>query len=598
MTKIDFYKLSRAIQDSLLDSLHSRFAPLPIVLRLGTRRTVEAWLAVAAVAAALLVALCVSGFGDVSSGLALHPSWVVGLYALLTATAVIGVLNAVAYRARAKALPFPAGVFLFPASVIDAREYVLRVYPLEQVTSVSAGRSGEVVVTFGIRRFSFPVPVGTPHTPGPDPSRMQETVQAVEAARDHMREPLEGQERRRLDPLAAPVVASPLTPEVPRQRTASRLEKQGLLAGALLGAVVGAATFVGRNSLSDSRMLAWAKARDDVASYKSYLARGRYNRDVVSQVLLPRASLRAAIASSSVDAIDAFIVEYPTTGIRSEIDAARRTALVQEFERARAAGTFAALLGFAEKYPEHGFGAVYDQAKHALYLRALARYRKETSDQVSDFLGRLVASSEKVGPKKTPAGYRGPVVQVRFRRVPSKDMDNADELVRKNPMFNGTPSLPSGYLDAAHLEPHERAASEALGSGIAGAFDPEIVTFEPGPPLESSSGDLPPMTAPTLVVSYHVETSGTAFASKKPRGIFLGLVYFFTTDFVLPGDTHPLHTKLAFTQRIPTDMLRDAPASAPGALESAVYEAMTRDAFATYRDKYLAIWGKKDAPKP
>src|SRR6185503_4684887 len=136
--------------------------------------------------------------------------------------------------------------------------------------------------------------------------------------------------------------------------------------------------------------------------------------EVVSQVLLPRAELRLAVAQGSVEAVDAFIRAYPKTGIQAEVDAARQNALVGEFERARKTGTLAALLSFAERYPKHGIDKAFDQAKHALYLRAQARYKAEMpkgSESHAEFVGRLVAYAERAGAKTTAKGLRGPTVQ-------------------------------------------------------------------------------------------------------------------------------------------------------------------------------------------
>src|SRR5688572_7374441 len=100
MAEIDFYKLSRAVQDSLLDSLRGQFTPKPIVFRLGVKRAVEAWLAVAAAAGVTTALTAGAAYGDATSSFALQPIWVAPVYALLIATSIVSVLNAAAYRAR------------------------------------------------------------------------------------------------------------------------------------------------------------------------------------------------------------------------------------------------------------------------------------------------------------------------------------------------------------------------------------------------------------------------------------------------------------------------------------------------------------------
>jgi hypothetical protein len=584
MTAIDFYALSRAVQDSLLDSMSGQFTPAPLLVRPGPRRSALAWLGVAVAAALALAILAGAGYGEVQSPLALPPMGFVGIYAGLAALAFAAALNALALRAKAQDLPFGPGIFVFPACLVDARTASLRVLPLSELTQVSA-RGGAVVLAFGGKTYAFP-----PATPG----EVEASVQAVENARAELANAADEEARRLLDPLAAPSVASPLTPDVARTRTAPPWEKWRFLVGAAAGAAIGVALFFARDAGSDARCLAWARARNDVPSYEKYLSRGRRHTDLVAKELLPRAAFREAVAQGSVEAIDAFARAHPGTKIQGEIDAAREAAVLAELERAKKAATFASVLGFGEKYPDKRKDPTFVQAKHALYARALDRYLKETHEPVADILKRLVAAAEKVEPKKTDAGYKGGIVEVRVRRMPSKEMDRSDDLVRKSPMFNGVASLVTTHLDDPHFIPQEKALADALAAAFTKAFDPEILTFEAKPRLEDGDGKLPDPKVPTLYVSYRVESSGAALASKKPRGIFLGLTFSFSVELVVPGEAQTFKSKLTSTERIPLAVLKDAsPTAAAGTIEGQVYAEMTRHAFEELREKYLGIWFKK-----
>jgi hypothetical protein len=156
-------------------------------------------------------------------------------------------------------------------------------------------------------------------------------------------------------------------------------------------------------------------------------------------------------------------------------------------------------------------------------------------------------------------------------------------------MFNGTRSLPSVHLDPAKLEPHAVSTARTLADELGRRFDPEILTFEPGPSIQGAGEELPAVTVPTLVVSYRVENSGAAYATKNPRGIFLGMVYHFKADFMVPGDAQPARWKYMSSQRVPLDLLKDPQASG---LEATIYDAMTRAAFADAGKRYLAKWFK------
>ncbi|WP_437574755.1 hypothetical protein [Sorangium sp. So ce887] len=593
MNEINFYKLPRTIQDGVLEAFRGRFAPVPILSRLGTRRTIVAWLAVSAAAGLLLAALCAAGFGDVNSVLVLHPTAAAAAYVLLAATTAIGVLQALAYNADVITLPFTPGLFVFPANLIDARDHRLRVFSLAELSRVSAAPRGAVVLTFGGTQHAFPLA---------DPSRSDDVIREVEAAWSRMKAKPEAAELRRLDPFAPPAIESPFASPIPLSRDVPGWQRYAWLLAAAVGVALGLGLFVLRNRMSDARMYAAARARDDVAAYQGYITRGRGHGEVVSHVLLPRAELRLAVAKGSVEAIDDFIRAYPKTGIQAEVAAARRAALVAELERAREVGTLAALLAFAERYPKHGLDKAFNDARHALYVRALDRYKSEMpkgSEQNADFVRRLLAYAERVGPRSTPQGIRGPAVHVRFRRLPSQDLERADDVVMKSPMFSGVTSLPTRYVDATHLDPQEKRTASALAEGLARGFEPELVTFEPGPPFEGSAEEQLSVISPSLVVSYRVESSGIAYASKKPQIIILGLRFFFKTELILPGDAQTLLTSHKVVQRVPDGIIKQQTVfPPPGTLEPIIYEAMMRDAFIDFGERYLSKWFlKRDEPQ-
>jgi hypothetical protein len=116
---------------------------------------------------------------------------------------------------------------------------------------------------------------------------------------------------------------------------------------------------------------------------------------------------------------------------------------------------------------------------------------------------------------------------------------------------------------------------------------PDIARFEPGPLIDG--GDRPAVKVPTLFVAYRFEPSGSAYASKKPRGIFIGLVFFFEMEFVLPSDGDALRAKHTFAVKIPVRLLKDLDDGAPsGSIEKAMYDAILREAFEEAHKRYFA----------
>lgn len=587
MNQVDFYGLPRPVQDRLLESLSGQFEPRPILHHLGAARGAMRWLGVALGASLAVGLVAVVGLGRVDSALALHPLPVVALYAVLLAAVGVGLLSALEIKSRLGDLPFRPGLYLFGASLIDARDSRFRVYPLEGLTRVTKGPGATVALVFGGEQFSFPLA---------DPARADEAVQLIESAKNRLAI-LDDKGRFEIDPLQPPAVVSPLAPTTPHARGAPIWERQRWVAGILLGCLLGAALFWLRNTSSDNRMLAAAQSKNDVGAYRAYLARGKRHRDLVASVLLPRAELRGAIALGTVAAIDQFIKDFPKTGIQPEVDAARRNAMVAELERAKAKGSLAALLAFAEAQPDHGLEAQLTEARRALFARAKARYRKEMpagADDHSALIDRLLAHAEKVGAKKTDAGHRGPAVEIRFQRMPSKTLGRADAAIRKNPMFNGAASYPAQYFEPKRLEPIETATATAIAERFAKVFEPEILTFVVGPPVEGESEEPPEVTAPTLVISHRLEWSGGAVARDNPRGVFIGILLFFKTVFVVPGDAAPLKSKYTAGENVSHELIaRHSDQPAAGALEAAVYDSMLKDGFEQFRGRYMAKWFEK-----
>jgi hypothetical protein len=586
MKTIDFYGLTRAVQDNLLESFRGQFDPKPIVARRGTRPVVAAWLSLSAAATLALTLVCGSGYGKMESALSNHPLPAIVLYVLLAGAIAFGGVQALLFRTRSRELPYQKGVYLFPACLIDARDRYLRVFPLGEASGVSAG-SRSVTVRFGPFLFSFEVAA----------DKVATAKERIEQSRAQAKADIPEDDRRKLDPLIPPAVASPLASTVPLTTTPPVWTRFRWVYVGAFGVAVGSAVFFIRDSLSDTRMFETAKARDDVAGYEAYLARGESHRSQVARELLPRAELRLAVAEGSVEAIDAFIAKYPDTDIQEDVRLARRTALVAAFERARAAGTLTSLLDFTERYPKHDLDQYVDEARHVLYVRALNRYRAMMPEQGGEptaaFVEKLLALAERSGPTKEAGGLRGPRVEVRVRRVDSRDLERADDLVQKNPMYNGVSSLPSRYLDDKHLAPHGEQLAKSLAEALGKAFEPEILTLAPGEPLADSGKDAPKVDKPTLIVSYRVEPSGAAYASKKPVGIFIGAIFIFELEFVIPGDDEPLKVKHGLSQRIPVELLRDVKGQPPrGTLETKLYDAMATEAFGEVEKRYLKQWFK------
>ncbi len=571
MRSVDFFQLSRAAQDHFLDATTGAQPPAPVLVRRGGPTGHRIGWLVALVGVIGAIAFFQRGFGDISSGAVVQGVALIAVWVILISLVVGGVLHALAGEREIAALPWKAGVYAFPSTLIDARTHVLSIHDIDDLERIE-GSGGSVTLVFKGGSYSFATDAA-----GADAARA-----AIEEARTQG-PPSNDKLRAARDPLSEPRIASPLAPTDRRTRSTAAWVRMRFVLAAVVALVVGPAIFYVRNAASDDRAFATVKAKDDVAQYKAYLARGVRHRDEVSNKLLPRAELTVAQKVGTVDAILAYQKAHPGSAIQKEVDASLRTAMLAELETAKKAGTLAALNDFESKRPEHGLGPELKEARHTVYQAALAAFKTQANDKdptVVAFFERLLAYAE---------AHNDPKVEIRFRQVPAKELGHADKYVTKQPLFNGETSYASRYFEHSKLVANEQELFKAIADKLSASFPKEVLSFSIGAPIPE--GDtLPPATAPTLFIVYRADWTGTAYPSRAPRGIFVGMNYFFDSTFALPADQKPLKLHQVFGKSVPLNVLKEftkAP-PAPGDPEKAAYEAMTREAFDNFAQKFLA----------
>jgi hypothetical protein len=276
--------------------------------------------------------------------------------------------------------------------------------------------------------------------------------------------------------------------------------------------------------MSDEAMYRTAIAADSVDGYQRYLRRGEVHRADVRDVLLPRAELRGAEGEGTIEAVQAFADAHKSAKIGPEVDAALRRATLAELAKAKRAGTVATLDAFAHKYPTQSVAAELAAARHALFVKALAEWRAKAKPDPATgaFVERLLAWAEK----------NGRACEVRFRWRPSTSMDDADKSAMSSRAYPGPDALPSRYVTAEALRPHEQRVQDAIANGFAGAFPPDVLTVRPGLTLLPDSPT--PADPPTLAIEYSPEWSRANTANPKPLTVFAGLIFTFDALFTVP----------------------------------------------------------------
>jgi hypothetical protein len=585
MKATDFYKLPRAIQDRFVGSVMSGFPPAPLLATKGATPTKLVWLGLTGACFLALVIVTRIGYGDLESGLALHSWKALLLYAALIFGLAFGLIQAFGRVVRERALPYRAGVYLFPACLIDARNDQFKVYSTQDLAAVDV-QGGSIRVQFsGGTQFLFACV---------DPSQAQTIVTEVQNARDralHAKATEDPKELVAVDPLHNPRFSSPVGPRDPYDMRLPPWKKLGPVVALAAAAIVAPTLWALRNNGSDKTMFARASNANDTAAYRAYLERGAKFREEVSGTLLPKAELRDAEKVGTVDALLKYKTEHPNSKIGPEVAASIRTAMLAELEKAKAQGSLAALDDFAKRYPEHGVEPELREAIHAVYQRELDGYKKHAAAKdknVVPFVERLFAWSEKHGPK----------VEVRFRRKKSDSLGRADQYVAKTPSFGGEVSYPSRYFDEKHGVKREAALGKTLAARFDAGLSPELFDVAPGAPIPSDTENLPDVKVPTLFITHNAEWSGHTYVSQKPRGSYVGVLMQFEAVFLIPGDAKPIKLKTEIMKQAALGQLQgeDLP---PGPAEEKVYDAMGMDAFESFGNKVLALFfaKEKEAPK-
>ena len=568
MDKLDFWALPRSVQERFVAATEGAAAPAPLAVRpLGMGAAQLGWLAIGVAGLLGAIVSLRVGFGNLNSRYALAPLRFWALYGGLFALSALGFLKAAARYVVAAAVPYRPALYLFPIGVIDARTSRLAVHRISEHANaqVDDARHCLRVIIEGAQ-FEFEAT---------DLTRAEHAARVLLELRDRLVNAgpdSSPREQSLVDPLVDNGFKNPFAPTDPLRKTLPLWLKFWPLLAVILGVLLGGAAFRVRNRLSEARLYAAARAADDTATYRKYLARGGKNPDVET-ILLPRTQLRDAVRVGTVAAIETFDDAHPGTLIKPEIDSALQAALLKELAVARAAGSLGALKAFAARYARYSFLAPdLDAAIDARIENTLQQLRPAlaaSQPHLVPFIERLLRYTAK----------HGPTLDVRFQRKPTETLESAEKALRKNAYFSGEKSLPGQYFDAEHEAPREAIVAAALVAAINEHLPRDLIDARAAAPVDSNSEAKP--SVPTLLVTYHTEMSG-AFVSRSPRLALSGIGLITRTTLELPTDPEPLIFKLS-VWRAP-DLKNITPTTTPEEL----YDAMATDAFRRYVKKYLA----------
>jgi hypothetical protein len=529
--RVEFYRLPRPVQDRFAAATQRTAPPAPLLFRPAARTQVWAFLGGSGLLLVIAVLVLRAGYGDVGSTAALHGAKMIALDLVLLAAAAYGVVHAMALLRALDALPYLPGTYLFPGCVVEALGPVLKVWSVgdaEGVEVVTSPAPGLALRMHGGAR------VFVPATSADEAGRAERTLSSRRSELAKALAESDPHVLAEMDPLHDSALSSPIGPT---ERMAYALPAWIRLDWAIaigIGAVLGLVIVEARNSRSDEAMFRAVASAGTAPAFQAYLAQGGKHSSDVRDVLLPRAELHTVEATGSVDAVEAFAQAHPASKIQPEIDASLRRLLLTELDKAKKLGTVTALDDFAGKYPNNGLTPELQAARHALYAQALAAWKKKAQADAgtSAFVERLLGVAEKSG---------SAACEVRFRLLPSKTLDDADEKTQKNNHYPGPDALPSHYLTPDALATREQKVQQDIVQGFASEFPADVLTVKAAPRL---AADAPlPTNIPTLVISYSPEWSHANTLSLRPPTVFSGINFAFDVSFALPAGA-PLSTKV------------------------------------------------------
>lgn len=584
---IDFNQLPRATRERFVAITQNRAGPAPVFQQRTAGGAGCGWISLMVLFGLGACAVVVGGFGKPYS--ATQPVGTLFAYVLSFFLFFLGVAGSLRAAARKNALPFSAGVYVFPADTLIARDRNIKILSARELTDVQPvhhHRNGVYQQTiFSLSysdgtRESFSV-LGKPQAEAALQRLRSEGAQAARAIaqRDaHTLYPL--------DPLfeARTTGFQPSDdPSGPLAKSPPGWTSKYALFALVLAVVLAPITFGLRNLASDERAF---QSAEDVYDYQSYVYGGWRHVDEVRDEFLPRAQLKVAAQKTNVaervKAVQEIAGGKLVPAVRAEADAALKAALHAAFESAAYAGTVSALRDFQHLYPQAEDVPAAKARIHELFDKTLADFKPRASKPDSvPFVEALLDYMEK---------NDSPPLEVRFRRRNGKTMALGDKVLSREAGPDGASfASASSHFEAKDAPSREGAVISAMQKGFGGVFPADVLSLTKGDELDPADTSVPGTSKPTIFVDYTVGWSGVTYSDPREGRHFVGIVFDFDVLMTIPNNGKLLKLKLkvqppdSFTVRYDTftnpsfgDAINNAK---QGPSDSLVYEVMALRAF-------------------
>ncbi|MFY0528336.1 hypothetical protein ACN28I_35955 [Archangium gephyra] len=605
-TVVDFNRLPRTTRERIVDSLGStpRLAPLFADPQSKTKPLFW-WSVLGLYCLYSFLKWTLWDFGEVGPmANAVHNLWALPIYFGSAFFLTAAVLAIAFHVMRSKALPFPPGRYLFPLDFIDARSQNLRIVSLSELDDFKAvhehtnGAYTHTTFTFdfgGGHREPFVVR---------NKDEAEKRMRKLQRARATFGKALENKDanavhffdlfhevRVRGGFASFQSNTSPVPQEGVLAGELPRLLERRWLAALAVSLVLACGTWLVRNLLSDYVAFSSARTAGLESGFRDYLRTGWLHVDKAKE-LGEKAGFSECEQKDTEACWRAFTVNWSESPRLQE-------ARVERMPRAalkHAPATISALRRFRVKYPNSVVDAEAKERIHQLFVQALTDFQSQASTQnpgLVPFVGKLLAHLE---------ATENPKVLVRFRRVASPSLEEADKLLVRAGREAGraTAEVSPHFADERFL-PIENDIVQVMGNAFKQIFPTDLLVLEKGAALDSLPGTVK-AGVPVLGIVYTVGWSGASYSSSKDNRMFVGIAFDFDVDMSLPNEKPlrfsltvkpPDHFTVEYSRYVGRGGLDLDPSGGPTG--ETVYRIMALRAFDELGDKLRHTFFRSDS---
>lgn len=454
-----------------------------------------------------------------------------------------------------RAFSFRPGQYLFPFTLVDARQAQLTVVDITQAQGIGAvdqhinGSYSHTTFTFSFADARTRVwKIASKARADQFGAKLGALQNAVHRAHEQK----DVATLMRLDPFyeirmqnwAMPAGGQAPEPGRVRSLLAHPLLAKPIVAALALALVLAPLLWAARNVAADYAVHAEAKRLNTEQAYNHY-SRNGYFKVAEMRAAVPRVALAEVIGKNSVTALRELASRYPQAGLQADID----------------------------------------KAIHVLYQKSLARFTRQatTSDPaLLSTMERLLQVLERSG---------NPQVAIHFQRPTDVQLGELDASLKEREKEVGSKIIPASvHFGNDSAAPRETRIAQGLQAAFRTIFTNDVLNLVVMPHNDKHM--------PRLEIRYQIAPSGAVYFSEKEKDkAFVGLVARFQSQLEVGEAVAPWRFDMAVAPPKQFTVNYDMPPGAvnAGPADSQVYAVMAERAFDELAVKIRAAFFRPDS---